>query len=81
VTMPADRRFFGKTRLLSLVARVFMSAGVIGVVFALVTHKQNVLSWSAISVGAGLAVGFAREAFRPRRQLEEDPGKTEADSK
>jgi hypothetical protein len=78
--MPSNSRFFGNTGFLWPLAKLFMSIGVIGVIFAFVTRKQNVLSWSAISVGVGLALGFFREAFGPRTQLDEHADKAKVDS-
>ncbi len=43
-----------------------MVAAVIGIIATFITGKQSILAWSAVSAGLGLALGFFREAFRPR---------------
>ncbi len=50
-----------------------MVAGVIGIIATFIAGRQTIFTWSAVSVGLGLAMGFFREAFRPRVRLEDQP--------
>jgi len=62
----SNRRLFQKLGVLHLVSKLFMALGVVGIIATFLTGKQSILTWSAVSVGAGLAVGFFRQAFRPK---------------
>ena len=70
--MPSNSRFFDKLGFLWPLAKLFMALGVIGMIATLLTRRQSILNWSAVSVGLGLALGFFREVFRPKVAVEED---------
>ncbi len=64
--MESNSTFFEKLRILQPLSKAFMAVGVLGVVATFLTRQQIILTWSAVSIGLGLALGFFREAFRPR---------------
>jgi hypothetical protein len=64
--MQSNSGFFEKLRMLQPLSKLFMAGGVLGVVATFLTGQQTILTWSAVSIGLGLALGFFREAFRPR---------------
>ncbi len=71
--MALRSRFFEKLKFLSGLSRLLMVAGVGGIIATIITGRQIILTWSAVSVGLGLAVGFFREAFRSRVRLGDQP--------
>jgi hypothetical protein len=64
--MPSSSHFFQKLGVLQPVSKLFMALGVIGIIATFLTGLQTILTWSAVSIGLGLALVFFREAFRPR---------------
>jgi hypothetical protein len=50
----------------------------IGRLLGLFTVRQYLLTWSAVLIGLGLALGFFREAFRPRIGFEESSDKNKS---
>lgn len=58
--------------MLQLLSKLLIAAGVLGVVATFLIGQQIILTWSAVSIGVGLALGFFREAFRPRMGYQHD---------
>jgi len=58
--------------MLQPLSKLLIAAGVLGVVATFVVGQQIILTWSAVSIGVGLALGFFREAFRPRVGYQHD---------
>ena len=58
--MESNRTFFEKLRILQPLSTGFMALGVLGVVATFLTEQQIILTWSAVSIGFGLALAFFR---------------------
>lgn len=64
--MQSNNDSFEKLRMLHLISKLLIAAGVLGLIATFFIGQQIILTWSAVSIGLGLALGFFREAFRPR---------------